>query len=291
MIIVHLAGGLGNQMFQYAFARANAIRLSTELAVELSDKSLQIHNGFELDRVFNVHARLASQKEIRAALGLSRNPILRGILKKLGLSKNCLPHYIEEMHFQFSPEMMYIRDNTFVFGYWQSEKYFLDVAESIRQDFKFKLPIESKNIELAKQIKQVNAVSLHVRRGDYASNPKNITMHGLCSIEYYQAAIRHVAKQIKNPHFFVFSDDISWVKNNLRIDFPHQYIDHNHGAESYNDMRLMSLCKHNIIANSSFSWWGAWLNLDFGKIVIAPKRWFVDSLDTTDLIPSSWLLI
>lgn len=291
MIIVHLAGGLGNQMFQYAFARANAIRLSTELAVELSDKSLQIHNGFELDRVFNVHARLASQKEIRAALGLSRNPILRGILKKLGLSKNCLPHYIEEMHFQFSPEMMYIRDNTFVFGYWQSEKYFLDVAESIRQDFKFKLPIESKNIELAKQIKQVNAVSLHVRRGDYASNPKNIAMHGLCSIEYYQAAIRHVAKQIKNPHFFVFSDDISWVKNNLRIDFPHQYIDHNHGAESYNDMRLMSLCKHNIIANSSFSWWGAWLNSNVEKIVIAPKQWFAHSIDTADLIPNSWLVI
>jgi hypothetical protein len=172
-----------------------------------------------------------------------------------------------------------------------SEKYFIDAEKQIRKDFVFKLPMQNENIGLAKKISQVNAISLHVRRGDYASNPQNIATHGLCSIDYYQAAIKHMVEQVKNPYFFVFSDDSAWVTSNLKIDFLHQYVDHNHGKESYNDMHLMSLCKHNIIANSSFSWWGAWLNQNAEKIVFAPKQWFSKSTDTIDLIPSNWIRI
>jgi len=163
------------------------------------------------------------------------------------------------------------------------------VASQIRADFTFQLPLENKNAELAKQINQVSAVSLHVRRGDYANNPKTTATHGLCSLDYYRAAIRHVSDRIEQPYFFIFSDDIGWVKDNLKMDFPCQYVDHNQGAESYNDMRLMSMCKHHIIANSSFSWWGAWLNPNVEKTVIAPKLWFANATNTQDLIPQSWV--
>ena len=136
---------------------------------------------------------------------------------------------------------------------------------------------------------QLNAVSLHVRRGDYLSNPKSKAAHGTCSPEYYRAAIRHMAEVTKQPCFFVFSDDMDWVRQHLQIDYECQYIEHNSGTESYNDMRLMSLCRHHIIANSSFSWWGAWLNQRTDKIVIAPQQWFMNDNVTQDLYPQGWV--
>ena len=129
------------------------------------------------------------------------------------------------------------------------------------------------------------AVSLHVRRGDYVSDPKTKAILGVCSLDYYRAAIAHIAERIESPAFFVFSDDIAWAKANLEIPFPCEYVDHNQGQQSYNDMHLMSLCKHHIIANSSFSWWGAWLNPRKDKIVIAPENWFANNEDAKDLIP------
>jgi hypothetical protein len=177
-------------------------------------------------------------------------------------------------------------------GYWQAEKYFSKIAEQIREDFSFKPTIGSKDAILIDQINKVNAVSLHVRRGDYVNNPATATTHGLCSLDYYRKAINYLAQRELQPHFFVFSDDINWVKSNLEINFPCQYVDHNRGAESFNDMRLMSLCNHNIIANSSFSWWGAWLNQRVDKIVIAPNQWFADGkVNTMDLRPKSWICL
>jgi hypothetical protein len=288
VIIVHLAGGLGNQMFQYAFARANAKRLVGELALELSNKTLQIHNGFELNRIFNIQAKIATNEDMKSVLGIWRFGILRNLTRRLGL-KVITSNLVKESYFQFSPEMLNIADNTYIDGYWQSEKYFADVVAQIREDYTFKLPMNYQNAELAKQLSQVNGVSLHVRRGDYAKSPKTNLVHGLCSLEYYQSAIQYIAERVGCPYFFVFSDDISWAKNNLKLDFPVQYIDFNSGLDSYNDMRLMSMCKHHIIANSSFSWWGAWLNPSSEKIVIAPKQWFANETDTKDLIPSNWI--
>jgi hypothetical protein len=145
------------------------------------------------------------------------------------------------------------------------------------------------NAELAVQIGQVNAVSLHVRRGDYAKNPKTTATHGLCSLDYYQAAIQYISDQVEQPYFFIFSDDIAWVKKQLKMNFPCRYVDHNHGVESYNDMHLMSICRHCIIANSSFSWWGAWLNPYKDKIVVAPQRWFANDNNVKDLFPPEWV--
>ena len=134
-------------------------------------------------------------------------------------------------------------------------------------------------------------MSLHVRRGDYANNPSALSTHGLCSLDYYREAVNHIAEKVKEPHFFIFSDDMDWAVDNIRIKFPCEYIDHNKGPGSSEDMRLMSLCRSHIIANSSFSWWGAWLNPDPTKIVVAPKRWFARNVETPDLIPDGWVRI
>lgn len=137
---------------------------------------------------------------------------------------------------------------------------------------------------------QENAVSVHMRRGDFVSNPKSNAVHGVCPPEYYRAAIRTMAGQVEKPCFYIFSDDIAWAKDQLKLDFPCQSVEHNTGAESYNDMRLMSRCRHHIIANSSFSWWGAWLSDYPSKIVIAPRQWFLNAPhDVSDLIPHGWI--
>ncbi len=289
MIILHLSGGLGNQMFQYAFGRATAKRVGADLKLELSDPTLVIHNGFELARIFNIQANESIQADMQAVLGVYRCCLIRNAVKATGLSKILRSPYIEEPCFNFSPEMLDIADNSYINGYWQSEKYFLEIEDEIRSDFAFKLPMSQENAGIAEIIGQTNSVSLHVRRNDFANNSRIKSIHGLCSLEYYQAAIRYIAERVERPKFFIFSDDVAWVKSNLKIDFPCEYVDHNQGKESYNDMRLMSLCKHQIIANSSFSWWGAWLNPSKSKMVLAPSRWFAKPMDTSDLIPPQWV--
>ena len=138
-------------------------------------------------------------------------------------------------------------------------------------------------------IRACESVSVHIRRGDYLSNPAFYRFHGVCAVEYYEAAVGHLAGAVENPCFFLFSDDLDWARRNLRLDYPVTYVDHNGEDKDYEDLRLMSQCKHHIIANSSFSWWAAWLCANPGKIVIAPRKWFNDpNIDTADIIPASW---
>jgi hypothetical protein len=290
MIITNLIGGLGNQMFQYTAGRALSLKRNVSLRVDISGfANYGLHQGFELQRIFNCPAEIASEADVRGILGWQYPSSIRQLLSRPGMGAFRRKGLVVEPHFHHWQEIKNVPSDCYLTGYWQSEKYFLEVATQMRGDFSFRLPLENQNAELAKQINQVNAVSLHVRRGDYAHNPKTTKKHGLCSLDYYQAAIRYVAERVTPAHFFVFSDDIAWVKNNLKIDFPNQYVDFNHGAESYNDMRLMSMCKHHIIANSSFSWWGAWLNPRMDKIVVAPKHWFVNQTDIQDLLPLGWV--
>ena len=292
MIISHFSGGLGNQMFQYAFGRATAKRLGTQLLIDSTDSTLSIHNGFELARIFNIQATEVTKEDMQEVLGIFRYGLVRKALKVTGLRKLLKSTYIEEPCFHFEPEMLSIPDNSFIKGYWQSEKYFTEIENDIRSDFTFNLPLSPRNEEIAKFIDQSNSVSLHVRRNDFVKNPDINSFHGLCSLEYYNAAIRYIACRVEHPIFFVFSDDLNWVKSNLIIDFPCEFIGHNQGIESYNDMRLMSLCKHHIIANSSFSWWGAWLNPNTSNLTVAPECWFADPrLDTCDLLPADWMRV
>lgn len=292
MIISQIIGGLGNQMFQYAAGRSLSLQRGQPLHLDIAGFiDHELHQGFELQRVLDCPVEIASKTEICNILGWQSPAPIRRLAALPGMAIFRPKELLVEPHFHYWPEIGQASQNCYLVGYWQSEKYFSAVAPVIRADFTFRNPLAERNAELAEQIGSVTAVSLHVRRGDYAHHPKTLAMHGLCSLDYYSAAIRHISRSLARPYFFIFSDDVLWVKDNLQIDFPCQYVTHNQGAASYNDMHLMSLCKHHIIANSSFSWWAAWLNPDPDKIVIAPKKWFATSLNTSDLLPTSWVTL
>ena len=197
-----------------------------------------------------------------------------------------------EPSFNYWEEFNKINGKAYLQGFWQTEKYFIEFEDQIRKDFAFKSPLNEKNSQLVKQISETNSVSIHLRRGNYVSDPSTSVVHGTCDLEYYRNAAKLVAEKIGDPVFYIFSDDPEWVKENLIVDFPSVYVNHNSGKEGYNDMRLMSHCKHNIIANSTFSWWGAWLNENREKIVVAPKKWFAKETfqqNVQDLYPDGWI--
>lgn len=278
-------------MFQYAMGLSLAENNQTPLKLDLSQfTGYKLHNGFELSKVFNCSAEIASVTQIETLLGICKYSFIRRILKKTYL-KNLRPaQYVVEPFFGYWDGVSFLGDNVYLDGYWQSEQYFIEHEKTVREHFQFKIPLSGENLALSNQIKKSNAVSLHIRRGDYVTNKKNAFI-GLCSLSYYQNAISYLAKKIINPVFFVFSDDIDWAKENLNLAQEHYFVGHNHGENSHFDMHLMSLCKHHIIANSSFSWWGAWLNPSKDKIVIAPRKWFASGLNDQDLVPKNWLRI
>ena len=291
MVISNIIGGLGNQMFQYAAGRALSLRLGVQLKLDIRAFSgYSLHQGFELRRLFDSDVEIASNDDLKVVLGWQKAKLAQRILKRPQLKRFRCKSYVIEPSFNYWVGINTLKENIYLDGYWQSEQYFIQFVDKIREDFIFKLPLSNKNVDIAEKISQVNAVSLHVRRGDYISDKKNAFI-GVCSLDYYKTAVEKIKTQVDNPVFFVYSDDINWVKNNLVLDKTAVFVSHNRGNEGYNDMRLMSLCKHNIIANSSFSWWGAWLNADPNKTVIAPSQWFASGKDDRDLIPTGWLKI
>lgn len=277
MIIVNLKGGLGNQMFQYAMARSIALKNNKLLVLDLSfysnQKDVTTKRHFELN-IFNLKCFIIKNRIIKNILKLFHSEII-------------------ERAFSFNKNISKLGNSNYIFyGYWQTEKYFKKYRRIILKDFSFPKKISEKNKKLINKIKNNQTVSLHVRRGDYVNDKKTNEFHGTCSKKYYEDAIKLINKKIKNPLFIIFSDDLKWCKNNLSVPKNTIFVDHNKGNQSFEDMRLMSLCKHNIIANSSFSWWGAWLNQNKNKIVIAPKWWFGEkSIDTSDVIPEKWIKI
>lgn len=290
MVISNIIGGLGNQMFQYAAGRALSLRLGVALKLDTSGfLGYKLHQGFELKRLLNCDAEIASEHDLKNVLGWQHSQLAKRFLRKPPLKIFRKKNLVVEPSFNYWDGLRQLNDCVYLDGYWQSERYFNDYAEIVRNDFSFNLPFSDQNLVLAHKISSVNSVSLHVRRGDYVTNAKNAFI-GSCPLNYYEKAISFIKSSIQTPLFFVFSDDINWVKSNLKLDASAVLVNHNDGSESYNDMRLMSMCKHQIIANSSFSWWGAWLNENQNKIVIAPKKWFAtDKFDSSDLLPPSWI--
>ena len=193
-----------------------------------------------------------------------------------------------EHHFHYDKNFVKISKNTILNGYFQSEKYFNDIREILLKDLYWIKKKEGRNKEILEQIQQdSSSVSMHVRRGDYVSNENAAKFHGLTGVDYYKAAVKELTKHFKMANLYVFSDDPEWCKKNLKFTQQTTYISHN--TDGSEDMRLMKTCRHNIIANSSFSWWGAWLNENPNKIVIAPKQWFSHpESNTKDVIPESW---
>jgi hypothetical protein len=283
MIIVKLTGGLGNQMFQYATARRLAHVNGTQVKLDLSwfsnIENIETSRRYEL-HLFNIVEEFALPDEV-ASLKKTKKSILTLFRRS---------NWIHEKHYHFNPDILKLPDNVCLEGYWQSERYFKDIENIIRKEFTFKVEPDELNRRFTEAIKNSESVSIHVRRGDYVSDPATYNYHGICPIDYYIRGVKEISTRVRNPHFFIFSDDPVWVKENLKLTHPMTFIDHNGPEKAYEDLRLLSLCKNHIIANSSFSWWGAWLSENSRKTVVAPKKWFNDSaIDTSDLLPDSWI--
>ncbi len=291
MIIARIHNGLGNQMFQYALGRYLAHKHQTELVLDIQERNDPAnHRTFELG-IFEVQGRLATGADMPRSLCIPKGSIRRQAYKLCRLvHKSDAVSIVIEPHFHFDRSILDTPDNAYLDGYWQSEKYFKEIESIIRREFTLKSTLAGKNLEIARQIEDTLSVAVHVRRGDYVANASLYEKHGVCSLEYYHRAFDYILSKYTNPAFYIFSDDIDWAKNHIQIDSPIFFLNHNSGAGSHEDMRLMRLCKHNIIANSTFSWWAAWLNSNTDKTVIAPQSWFNDPyLDTVDLIPNGWI--
>lgn len=261
-MMIRLTGGIGNQMFQYAYGRSLSIARNKGFNYFFVHYSGDTNRNFQLN-VFNI-------------TGHKTNSFIPGLIVKLVYALKIKQHVVQ-------------------YGYWQSEKYFKKNENTIRKDFTFKNKPTGNNLKLLKKIKSLDSVSIHVRRGDYANDKKTNKFHGILSAKYYKKAIEVISGKVKNPVYFIFSDDIEWCKDNFRYLDKVFFVEGNIGNKDYEDMRLMSNCKHNIIANSSFSWWGAWLNVNPDKIVIAPKKWFLDKKAQEEIgkeiVPKTWITI
>jgi hypothetical protein len=296
MITVKLQGGLGNQMFQYALGRSLVEKNKDRLVLDatfLLDRAPRkdfVFRNYDLD-IFGINPRFTFLSRMARLFPLQsyysdRSLSISNKKDLLGRQK-----YVREEPFGFHPEIFQLAGDLYLDGYWQSEKYFEEIKDLIRIEFSFGETENAKVKEMAEKIISTESVCLNVRRGDFANLPSAIKTHGFVGMDYYEKGIEIIASQVANPCFFITSDDIEWCVKNFKMDYPYVFLTHEYKGEKFKDyLRLMTLCKHFLIPNSSFAWWAAWLNPDPQKIVIAPKKWFNDpSIDTSDLIPESWL--
>ena len=292
MIITKIIGGLGNQLFQYALGRHLAVLNDTELKLDVSEFETYKLHAYSLG-AFGITENFATNEEISRFQRYQRRPGKINFLYNRFIADS--HKYVQERQFHFDPDVLTIRGDAYLSGFWQTEKYFRNIEDVIRREVTVKKPLSARSQQVAHDIGSKNAVFLHIRRADYVTNPDTNNYHGTCSIEYYLDAAKRIADRTPNPHFFLFYDDHPWVKENLRLPYPCTYVDHNGADKNYEDLTLMSMCKHAIIANSSFSWWGAWLIPGPNKIVIGPSRWFSnpkkDTTDTGDVLPQNWISI
>jgi hypothetical protein len=295
MIIVNLYGGLGNQLFQYACGKAVAERLGVELQLDISH--LKDHGkatdftvrDFELG-VFNINEKTADIQEVRKYVpNLYKTSRYYHQLWRIKRLFNGRHLFIERtwQRDRYIENIDKVKDNTYLFGYFQSTRYFADIEEKLRTTLVLKDRIDVANEALIRQMESENSVSIHIRRGDYENS--RFSLPELDT--YYLPAIQTIQSQIPQPKFYIFSNDTEWVKRNFNsLDIKYEIVNTNSGSRSFMDMILMSRCKHNIIGNSSFSWWGAWLNQNPDKIVIVPKSWYKNGRET-DLQLKEWIKI
>ncbi|AQS93523.1 alpha-1,2-fucosyltransferase [Polaribacter sp. BM10] len=267
MIIVRILGGLGNQMFQYAYAKSLEMK-GYEVQLDLSKiKKYKLHGGYQLDK-YKIDLKTSNSFNL--------------FLSKINPFKT-----LKEKNLLFDKNLTNLKGNEYLKGYFQTEKYFSDIRSELIHQFVLKEELSnSTKLYKTEILKSETSCSIHIRRGDYVTDSKSNTIHGTCSLAYYKEAIKIINKKHSNVTFFIFSDDINWTKDNLVIENA-VYI--NHKCLPHEDIYLMSLCKHNITANSSFSWWGAWLNRNKNKTIIAPKNWFVDKVN--EIACQNWIKI
>jgi hypothetical protein len=279
MIITKIKGGLGNQLFQYAVGRAVALHHKVPLKLDLTIfETYKLHNGYRLDQ-FAIQADIAPKNEIIKLKG--GNNVLFSALRKVGLVKR--KSYFKEKRTSYFDASVFKNNSVYLDGYWQNELYFKNIRELLLRELSPVSSMSDLDCAYLECIKNSNSVSLHVRRGDYL-NSKNINV---LDVDYYVKAVDYIRKNVKNPTFYIFSDDLEWCKNNLGFLNGCIYVDRT--QTEIDDLKLMSFCRHNIIANSSFSWWGAWLNQNPKNTVIAPKGWLLNDPGSSNVILSDWV--
>jgi hypothetical protein len=281
MIISKIIGGMGNQLFQYAAGRSLQKLHNCELKLDLFAFENYDLRNFDLSN-FNVEINVATLEEIKS---LTFSNYLQKVKNKIKPINERT--FFKETFFHYNRLFEKLGSNVYIKGYFQSEKYFKPIEELIRKEFSLNSEIIDPVKDLGREISSHNSISIHFRRGDY-KNREFYEYHGILSLQYYLDSYKYFNENITNPVYYIFTDDIQWVKSNISLPdsiFVSGEITKNH----YEDLYLMSQCRHNIIANSSFSWWAAWLNNHEDKIVIAPKKWFKKGpKDTYDLFPESW---
>ena len=286
MIYVRLLGGLGNQLFQYATARAIALRNGTSVGLDLRSLPPSPHHLSYALNHFAVQAEIAPPR-----LPPDRTEPLRYLIWRARLRS---PRFLRERGLHVNLPVLRAPDDTYLHGYFQSETYFADHLQQLRQELRIVTPPDLRNSEWLDRIKgDPQSVSVHIRRGDYIAVGKARKTHGACDAAYYRRAIAHLRAVTGGfLRAYVFSDDPAWVQVNLRLDAEMEVVGHNGPTAHYEDLRLMSACRHHIIANSTFSWWGAWLDDRQDKAVIAPQRWFASGSPVNpDILPRDWVRI
>lgn len=293
-VCVEIVGGLANQMFQYATGRSLALHLSCPLKLDLSTFQTYADWPYQLD-IFDIDAEVVSQEELRQFVRKKTKlewQVERYILRRRDAAR--WEGVFDERGFGFDPELYAQTPPIFLRGYWQSPKYFAHQREELLRIFTPKTPLSPNARETMRQIAGGTAVSIHVRRGDYVRRADVAQVHGTCSLDYYRRAVGLIRRLYADARFYVFSDDPQYVRDSF--DFcPNYSLVGGNDDKPHEDMLLMSRCRHHIIANSSFSWWGAWLNRQPDKTVIAPRRWFSDEklhrTFTYDLYPEEWITL
>lgn len=289
MKIVKILGGLGNQMFQYALFLALRERFpDDEVKVDLSCfRGYPLHNGYEVDGVFSLDSPKATWRDVARVAYPYPN------YRCWQAGKYVLPRRrtmcVEASDFAIDPSVLSAEGDRYFDGYWQHEEYFAEYSDTIRNIFHFTNATDQRTIEVIDKVSATHSVSLHIRRGDYVNHP---LFKGICTPDYYRKAIGVLQESVAPELYCIFSNDVAWCKENIDPLLPAEqriYVDWNKGAQSYVDMQIMSHCKHNVIANSSFSWWGAWLNRNPEKFVVAPRQWM--NADICDPIPDTWTRI
>lgn len=282
MIVVRMYGGLGNQLFQYAFGRYLSLKNSTELILDLNwfkyTPKFDTKRYYELNN-FCVSCRYLSIIE-KTIFRLSNN---KYIGKYVNLPYNLA--YKKERQYSFDSNNLDIKNNSYIDGYWQSYKYFNQIDSVIRREIRLlsSVMIDSRYADF---ILNSNSISVHVRRGDYVNNTVVSNVHGVCAIDYYYNAMSYFQNTLSQPNFFIFSDDMLWCKKAFK-NFDNVYFMSSNCVKNASvDLVLMSMCKHHIIANSTYSWWGAWLG---GGLTIAPYKWFSNATSVDDLLPENWI--
>ena len=283
MILTILTGGLGNQMFQYAAAKHLSLRRRTPLKLHFANALTNTPRALGLN-YFNIHAEIATSADLKS-FGYPHSTagrIIKRIFQDLKLYSNS-KIYMEKKEYVYDPHVLKLTSNICLEGYWQNEKYFQPISKIIRNEFTFKKTANVQNQNILNIMKRTNSISVHVRRGDYLANK---SAYPPLHLEYYKNSLNYFKSRLLKPRFFVFSDDIIWCKTNLGAKNI-SYIAHNANTP-HEDLRLMSTCKHNIIANSAFSWWGSWLNTSLDKIVIAPDKW-INNPFSRKMISKKWI--